>query len=133
MTHDSAIRDDPAGMKDQPCPIGFDILARVYNAEARGTQRFTYYAPHPPSNPANTDGDSIQPDEWNITPAQRGLMVKNPIFQQLEENAACNLRQKATIQSQIEKHQAIRSHKHDNDAIKQFAATHRTCTGLEEI
>jgi hypothetical protein len=30
-------------MKDQPCPIGFDILTRVYNAEARGTQRFAYY------------------------------------------------------------------------------------------
>ena len=114
-------------MKDQPCPVRFDILARVYNAEAHGTQHFAYYAPHPPSNPAVTDGDRIQLDDWNITPAQRGLVAENPLFQQLlEEDAACNLCRKATIQSQIEKQQAIQSHKCDNDAIKQFAATHCT-------
>jgi len=62
LTHEGAIRNDPVGMKDQPCPIGFDTLARVYNAEARGSQRFAYYAPHPPSNPAITHGDRIQPD-----------------------------------------------------------------------
>jgi len=120
LTHDSAIRDDPAGIKDQSCPIRFNILARVYNAKARGTQRFAYYAPHPSSNPVITYGDRIQPDDWNITPTQRGIVIKNP------GNAARNLGRKATIQSQIEKRHAIRSHKRDNDAIKQFAATHRT-------
>ena len=85
LTHDSAIRDDPVGMKDQPCPIGFDTLARVYNAEARGTQCFAHHAPHPSSNPVITYGDRIQPDDWSITPAQRGIVIENPLFQQLLE------------------------------------------------
>jgi hypothetical protein len=69
----------------------------------------------------------MQPDDWNITPAQRGIITENPLFQQvLEEAAARNLRRKATIQSQIEKRQAFRSHNRDSDAIKLFVATHRT-------
>ena len=92
LTHDSTIRDDPIRMKDQPCPVRFNILAHIYNAEACRTQHFAYYAPHPPSNPAVTNGDHIQLDDWNITPAQCGLMAKNPLFQQLlEEDAARNL------------------------------------------
>jgi hypothetical protein len=126
LTHEGAIRDDPSSMKDQPIPIGFDILARVYNADARGTCRFAYYV-NAPSNPAIINGDRMQPDEWNITPAQRGIVIENPIFQQLmEDDVARNLRRKATIQAQIEKRQAVRLHKRDNDAIKQFAATHQT-------
>jgi hypothetical protein len=108
LTHDSVIRDDPVGIKDRPCPIGFHTLACVYNAEARGTQCFAYHAPHPSSNPVITYGDRIQLDDWNITPAQRGIVIESPLFQQLlEENAARNLRRKATIQSQIEKQQAM--------------------------
>ena len=69
----------------------------------------------------------MQPDEWNITPTQRGIMIENPIFQQLmEDDVARNLRRKAAIQAQIEKRQAVRLHKRDNDAIKQFAAIHQT-------
>ena len=107
LTHDSAIPDNPAGIKDQPCLIGFNILARVYNAEACGTHCIAYYAPHPSSNPVITYGDLIQPDDWNITPAQHGIVIENPPFQQLLEDAVCNLRRKATIPSQIEKRQAI--------------------------
>jgi hypothetical protein len=131
LIHEGAIRDDPVGMKDQPIPIGFDILARVYNADARGAHRFAYYV-NAPSNPAVINGDRMQPDEWNITPAQRGIVIENPIFQQLmEDDVARNLRRKATIQAQIEKRQAVRLHKRDNDAIKQFAATHQTKAGLK--
>ena len=126
LTHEGAIRDDPANMKDQPSPIGFDILARVYNADARGTRRFAYYV-NVPSNPAVTNGDRRQPDEWNITPAQRGIMIENPIYQQLlEDDVAWTLRRKATIQVQIEQRQTVRLHKRDSDAIKQFTAIHQT-------
>jgi hypothetical protein len=127
LIHDSAIRNDPTKMKDQPSPIGYDVLARVYNGEARGNQRFSYYSPHASTTSAITYGESIQPDDWNITPAQRGIITENPLFQQLlEEDVARNLRRKATIQSQIERRQAAKFHKRDNDAIKQFAATHQT-------
>ena len=126
LTHEGSIHDDPANMKDQPSPIGFDILARVYNADTRGTRRFAYYV-NTLSNPAVINGDRMQPDEWNITPTQRGIMIENPIFQQLmEDDVARNLRRKAAIQAQIEKRQAIRLHKRDNDAIKQFTAIHQT-------
>jgi hypothetical protein len=130
LTHEGAIRDDPIGLKDQPVPIGFDILARVYNADARGTRRFAYYVN--PSNPAVVNGDRMQPDEWNITPAQRGIVIENPLFQQLmKDDVARNLRRKATIQAKIEQRQTIRLHKRDNDAIKQFTATHQTKADLK--
>ena len=35
------------------------------------------------------------------------------------------------MQAQIEKHQAVRFHKRDNDAIKQFAANHQTKAALK--
>jgi hypothetical protein len=132
LTHEGAIRDDPDGMKQQPSPIGFDILARVYNAEARGTPRFAHYARHTHSYSAVTYGDRMKPDDWNITPAQRGITEENPLFQQLlKEDAARNLRRKATIQSVIEQRRARKIHKRDSDAIKRFAATHQTHADLK--
>ena len=124
LVHEDSIRDNPANTKDQPSPIRFDILARVYKTDARGTRRFAYFI-NAPSNPAVVNGDRVQPDDWNVTPAQRGLVIENPLFKQLlEEDAARSLRRKVTTgPSQIEKHQTFRSHKRDNDAIKQF---HRT-------
>jgi len=38
LIHEGAIRDDPVNMRDQPTPVGFDTLAHVYNADARGTK-----------------------------------------------------------------------------------------------
>jgi hypothetical protein len=132
LIHEGAIRDDPDGMMHQPSPIGFDILARVYNAEARGTPRFAHYARQALSYSAITHGDRMKPDDWNITPAQRGITEENPLFQQLlKEDAARNLRRKATIQSEIEQRRARKIHKRDSDAIKRFTATHQTHADLK--
>jgi len=69
----------------------------------------------------------MQPDDWNITPAQRGVATENSIYQQLmADDVVRNLRRKATIRAQIEKRQAARFHKRDNDAVKRFAVTHQT-------
>jgi hypothetical protein len=63
LTHEGAIRDDPDGMMHQPSPIGFDILARVYNAEARGTPHFAHYACQALSYSAITHGDRMKPND----------------------------------------------------------------------
>ncbi|KIM35697.1 hypothetical protein M413DRAFT_14436 [Hebeloma cylindrosporum] len=127
LTHESAIRDDPEGMKSQPTPIGFDILARVYNAEARGTPRFAHYARDTHFHSAVTYGDRMKLEDWNITPAQCGIIQENPAFKQLmEEEALRNLRRKANAQMEIAKRHARQLHKRDSDVIKQFAATHQT-------
>ena len=107
LTHEEAIRNDriPVTMKDQSHLIHFDFLARVYYANTRGTNQFAYLV-NAPSNTAIINRHRVQPDNWNITPSQRGIVTEN--FQQLMENDVARiLRHKA----QIERRQAAATHR----------------------